>query len=50
MDLHSLSQWLGHRHASTTMRYLHLANPEVPDGARRLPLTLLSALPETAAH
>jgi integrase/recombinase XerD len=50
VDLHSLSQWLGHRHASTTMRYLHLASPEAPDGARRLPLALLSALPETAAH
>lgn len=50
VDLHSLSQWLGHRHASTTMRYLHLASPEAPDGARRLPLALLSALPQTAAH
>lgn len=45
VDLHSLSQWLGHRHASTTMRYLHLASPEAPDGARRLPLALLTALP-----
>ena len=45
VDLHSLSQWLGHRHVSTTMRYLHLARPDAPDGARRLPLALLTALP-----
>ena len=43
-DLHSLSQWLGHRHVSTTSRYLHLARPDAPDGARRDPLKLLSAL------
>ena len=44
-DLHSLSQWLGHRHVSTTSRYLHLARPDAPDGARREPLNLLAALP-----
>lgn len=44
VDLHSLSQWLGHRHVSTTMRYLHLARPDVPDGIRRTPLALLSTL------
>jgi integrase/recombinase XerD len=44
-DLHSLSQWLGHRHVSTTSRYLHLARPDAPDGARRNPLNLLAALP-----
>ena len=44
VDLHSLSQWLGHRHVSTTMRYLHLARPDAPDGIRRAPLQLLSAL------
>ena len=44
-DLYSLSQWLGHRHVSTTARYLHLARPDAPDGARRDPLKLLSALP-----
>jgi integrase/recombinase XerD len=44
VDLHSLSQWLGHRHVSTTSRYLHLARPDVPDGARRAPLELLGAL------
>lgn len=44
-DLHSLSQWLGHRHVSTTSRYLHLARPDAPDGARRDPLKLLAALP-----
>ena len=46
-DLHSLSQWLGHRHVSTTSRYLHLARPDAPDGARRDPLKLLTALPLT---
>jgi integrase/recombinase XerD len=44
-DLHTLSQWLGHRHLSTTSRYLHLARPGAPDGARRNPLNLLAALP-----
>lgn len=43
-DLYSLSQWLGHRHVSTTARYLHLARPDAPDGARRDPLKLLAAL------
>ena len=32
-DLYSLQQWLGHGHVSTTTRYLHLARPDVPDGA-----------------
>jgi len=45
VDLYSLQQWLGHRHVSTTTRYLHLARPDVPDGARREPLNLLGALP-----
>ena len=49
-DLHSLSQWLGHRHVSTTSRYLHLARPDVPDGARRDPLKLLAALPPISTH
>lgn len=49
-DLHSLSQWLGHRHVSTTSRYLHLARPDVPDGARREPLKLLAALPPIITH
>ena len=44
VDLHTLSQWLGHRHVSTTMRYLHLARPDAPDGMRANPLQLLSAL------
>jgi integrase/recombinase XerD len=44
-DLYSLSQWLGHRHVSTTARYLHIARPDAPDGARRDPLKLLAALP-----
>lgn len=50
VDLHSLSQWLGHNHVSTTTRYLHLARPDVPDGARRDPLKLLGALPSVTAH
>ncbi len=45
VDLYSLQQWLGHSHVSTTTRYLHLARPDVPDGARRQPLNLLAALP-----
>jgi site-specific recombinase XerD len=45
VDLYSLSQWLGHNHVSTTARYLHLARPDAPDGARRDPLKLLAALP-----
>lgn len=45
VDLHSLSQWLGHRHVSTTMRYLHLARPDAPEGMRSAPLALLQALP-----
>ena len=40
-DLHSLSQWLGHRQVCTTSRYLHLARPDAPRGARRDPLKLL---------
>ena len=47
VDLHSLSQWLGHCHVSTTSRYLHLARPDLPDGARREPLKLLGALPSS---
>jgi len=45
VDLHCLSQWLGHGWLSTTARYLHLAQPELPDGARRTPLSLLGVLP-----
>ena len=50
VDLHSLSQWLGHRYVSTTTRYLHLARPDAPDGARRDPLALLAALPCMPTH
>ena len=50
MDLYSLSQWLGHNQVTTTSRYLHLARPDVPDGARRDPLKLLDALPSTTEH
>jgi integrase len=45
VDLYTLSRWLGHKHVSTTSRYLHLARPDAPDGAKRQPLQLLSALP-----
>lgn len=47
VDLHSISQWLGHRHVSTTSRYLHLAHPGEPDGARHAPLELLAGLGES---
>ena len=50
VDLHTLSQWLGHSHVSTTTRYLHLARPDAPDGARRQPLNLLGALPPITTH
>jgi site-specific recombinase XerD len=50
VDLHSLSQWLGHNHVSTSTRYLHLARPDAPDGARRDPLALLSALTPPPMH
>jgi integrase/recombinase XerD len=49
-DLYSLQQWLGHKHVSTTTRYLHLIRPDVPDGARCQPLALLSALPPITTH
>jgi len=50
VDLHTLSQWLGHNHVGTTTRYLHLARPDAPDGVRREPLVLLGALPPIASH
>lgn len=50
VDLYSLQQWLGHNHVSTTTRYLHLTRPDVPDGARRRPLSLLGALPPVGSH
>jgi site-specific recombinase XerD len=50
VDLHSIAQWLGHRHVSTTSRYLHLARPDAPDGARSSPLALLSSLPAPPLH
>jgi site-specific recombinase XerD len=49
-DLYSLSQWLGHRHVSTTSRYLHLARPDAPDGARHHALNLLAALSTVNPH
>ena len=49
-DLHSLSQWLGHGYLSTTTRYLHLARPDLPEGARHKPLALLAALHEQPAQ
>lgn len=50
VDLHTLQQWLGHRHVSTTMRYLHLARPDQPEGVRRDPLSLLGWLPAPVMH
>ena len=50
VDLYSLQQWLGHNHVSTTTRYLHLAQPDLPDGARRAPLALLAGLPAAVSH
>lgn len=50
VDLYSLQQWLGHNHVSTTTRYLHLARPDLPDGARRTPLSLLTGLPASVTH
>jgi len=50
VDLYSLQQWLGHNHVGTTTRYLHLAQPGLPDGARRMPLALLAGLPATVMH
>jgi len=50
VDLYSLQQWLGHRHVSTTTRYLHLVRPDVPQGARREPLNLLGGLPPIASR
>jgi len=49
VDLYTLSRWLGHNHVGTTSRYLHLARPDAPEGARRDPLALLSALPPLRA-
>ncbi len=45
VDLHCISQWLGHGAVSTTARYLHLAQPGV-SGARMQPLQLLESLPK----
>lgn len=50
VDLPSIAQWLGHRYVSTTARYLHVARPDAPDGARRAPLALLASLPTPPAH
>ena len=44
IDRYSLQQWLGHRYVSTTKRYLHLARPDQPDGARAKRMSLLNAL------
>ena len=50
VDLYRLQQWLGHRHISTTTRYLHLAKPGLADGAKFSPLALLSALPQVSPN
>ncbi len=46
-DLHTIQRLLGHRHISTTMRYLHLAQKNITD--RASPLDLLD-LPEPASR
>jgi integrase len=47
VDLFSLSRWLGHQHVSTTGRYLHLVQPDVPDRARRRHLEGIVACAQT---
>jgi len=47
VDLHSISQWLGHGHLSTTGRYLRMASPG--HSAAAGPLALLSQLPQPNA-
>ena len=42
VDLHSISQWLGHNHLNTTARYLRMASPGYSAGADAL--SLLSQL------
>lgn len=42
VDLHSISQWLGHNHLNTTARYLRMATPGYSAGADAL--SLLSQL------
>ena len=46
-DLHTIQRLLGHRHISTTMRYLHLARKNITD--RSSPLDLLN-LPESTSR
>jgi integrase len=48
VDLHSISQWLGHGQLSTTGRYLRMAQAGHSAGAG--PLALLSQLPQPAPH
>ncbi|MFB3110745.1 MAG: tyrosine-type recombinase/integrase [Gemmatimonadales bacterium] len=46
-DLHTIQRLLGHRHITTTMRYLHLARKNITD--RSSPLDLLN-LPEPTSR
>ncbi len=46
-DLHTIQRLLGHRHITTTMRYLHLARKNITD--RSSPLDLLN-LPESTSR
>lgn len=46
VDLHSISQWLGHNHLNTTARYLRMARPGHSAGADAL--SLLGQLPTPA--
>jgi integrase/recombinase XerD len=46
VDLHSISQWMGHNHLNTTARYLRMASPGYSAGADAL--SLLSQLRTSA--